>query len=323
MDKITENYAIYQGDCIETMPNLPDNSIDFSVYSPPFANLYTYSGSDRDLGNCVDNDEFFEHYKYVVEEVYRVLKPGRLVAVHCMDLPYTTNKGIYDFSGDIIRLHEKIGFKYWDRKTIWKEPLMIAIRTRQQCLKHGQLVSDSTKTRGVIPDYILVFKKAGENEVPVTHDYGLTQYSGDIGLMNKLERQEYLGYTKKYEKHEEQRTNKLSQFIWRRYASALWEDIRQTAFLNYKPARDKEDERHVCPLQLDVIDRLITLYSNRGETVLTPFMGVGSEVYSAVSLDRKGIGIELKPSYFNQAAKNLSEIENKIDGDQYSMMDLK
>ena len=312
-EKITDNYAVYQGDCMEVMPQIPDDSIDMIVYSPPFSNMYTYSGDDRDLSNSASYDEFLTHYEYVVKETARLLKNGRIVAIHCMDIPQNGQRGLIDLPADIIRIHKKNGFVYWDKKTIWKDPLMIAIRTRQKALIHGQLVKDSTKCRGVLPDYILVFKKGGENKTPVTHEYGLTEYIGNLDLMNNTDKEEYGNLKKQYVNHAEDKTNRLSHFIWKRYADCMWEDIRQNRFMEYKKARGEDDERHLTPTSLDALDRLITMYSNKKETILSPFMGVGSDIYSAVRLDRKGVGIELKESYYNQAVKNISNVENKED----------
>jgi len=311
---LTENYAIYNGDCIEKMALMPDNSMDMVIYSPPFASMYTYSSSDHDLGNCRNYEEFFEHYTFVVREINRILKPGRMACVHCMDMPLNGDQGLDDFPGDIIRLHRENGFKYWDRKNIWKEPLRVAIRTRQRALMHVQLCTDSSKSRGALADYLLVFKKKGDNQVPIQHPHGLTVYAGDLDLMNEDEKREYIELKNTYIAHDDDKTNRLSQFIWRRYASSAWEDIRANVCLSYKEARDKEDDRHVCPLQLDIITRAVELYTNPNEVVFTPFMGIGSEVYASVVAGRRGVGVELKPSYFRQACKNLKSA-NEITGD--------
>jgi len=233
-----------------------------------------------------------------------------------MDIP--GSNGLTDFPGDIIKLHKDNGFQYWDRKNVWKEPLRVAIRSRDRKLMHGQLVSDSTKTRGALADYVLFFKKKGENEEPVNHPYGLTHYYGDFDLFSDNDKKEYHFLKSKYVEYKEDKTNRLSQWIWRRYASSDWRDINAKRMISYKAARDPDDERHVCPLHLDIIQRSIILYTNIGDTVLTPFMGVGSEVFGAVELQRKGIGIELKESYFNQAVKNLRELENN----NYQELDL-
>ena len=313
---ITDLYALYNGDCIERMQQMPDGIADLSVYSPPFFNMYVYSSMDNDLGNCRNYDEFLQHYEFVVREIYRLTKPGRMTAVHCMDIPRNGDGGIMDFPGDIIRLHEKIGFKFWDRKNIWKEPLRVAIRTRQRALMHVQMVTDTTKCRGALADYLLIFKKKGENLIPVEKPFGLTTYAGDLEYMNEVEKMEFLQLKRDYKDYTEDQTNRLSQFIWRRYASSAWEDIRANVCLNYKEGRDKDDDRHVCPLQLDIISRAVQLYTNRAEVVLTPFMGIGSEVYAAVTNGRKAIGIELKPSYFNQAIRNLKGAKELNDNSE-------
>ena len=298
-----DKYTLINGDCIQVMGKMPDETIDMAIYSPPFHNMYCYSSSVYDLGNNKSYEEFFDHYKYVVKETWRLMKPGRLLCVHCMDIPKAT--GLVDFPGDIIRLHQDEGFMFWDRKNIWKEPLRVAIRTRQRALMHMVLAQDTSKCRGALADYLLVFKKKGENKVPIEKPYGLTEYDGDLSLMNSEEFAEYNTLKLKYTKHTNDKTNRLSQFIWRRYASSAWEDIRANEALCYKPARDKDDDRHVCPLGLDIITRSIVMYSNPGEVILSPFAGVGSEIYGAVSKGRKGVGIELKPSYYRQAVKNI------------------
>jgi DNA modification methylase len=292
-----EKYSLYNGDSCEVLPGLPDESIDISAYSPPFAELYNYSSSDRDLSNCNSYADFLEHYGFIVKEMFRLTKPGRITAIHCMDLKGEGHNTWRDFPGDIIRLHEKYGFKYHSRHTIWKEPLRVAIRTRALGLAHRQLVKDSTECKSAGADYIIVMRKPGENKVPVTHEYGLTTYAGENQPSSAL--------VLKYAKWENQSTNKLSHYIWRRYASSVWMDIRNGRVMQYKPARENKEEKHVCPLQLDVIERLLCLYSNPGELMLTPFMGVGSEVYCAVESGRRGIGIELKTTYYNQAVRNV------------------
>lgn len=320
-EMITDRYAVYNGDCVEKMAAMPDKVVDLSVYSPPFASMYTYSSSDHDLGNCKDYEEFLHHYEFVVSELCRLTKPGRFTAVHCMDIPKNGDNGLVDFPGDIIRLHEKNGWKFWDRKNIWKEPLRVAIRTRQRALMHVQLVTDTAKCRGALADYLLIFKKKGENEVPIQKPYGLTDYAGDLELMNKTELEEYLALKDTHKEYTDDKTNRLSQFIWRRYASSAWEDIRANVCLNYKPGRDKDDDRHVCPLQLDIVTRTVQLYTNPNEVVLTPFMGIGSEIFAAVEAGRKGIGIELKPSYFRQAVKNLVMAGKNQDTAQKGLFD--
>ena len=296
---ITERYALYLADCIEAMQSLPDQSVHLSVYSPPFGGLYHYSSSERDLSNCDDYDKFFEHYEFVVREIERLTLPGRMTAVHCMDVP-TGNSGcdaLIDFPGDIIRLHERIGWRYIARYSVWKEPLAVRNRTLQKSLAHKTIVDDSSRCSVANADYLVVFRKRGENPIPIEHPVGLLEYAGE--RRPPADVLKYRGWTGK------QTENRYSHWIWRQYASAFWDDIRMNRVLPFQPARDKDDEKHVHPLQLDVIDRILTLWSNTDETVLTPFMGVGSEVYAAVAQGRRGIGMELKPSYYRQAVKNI------------------
>lgn len=296
---VTEQFAAYNGDCMEVMPDLAEGSIHLSVYSPPFAGLYHYTSSERDLSNSASYDEFFEHYGFVVNEVHRVTMPGRVTAVHCMDVP-TGNSGgdaLLDFPGDIIRLHREVGFEYVARYHVWKEPLTVRNRTMKKDLAHRTLIDDSTRCSVASADYLLVFRRYGANPVPVAHPRGLLEYAGAREIPEDL-----AGYR---DWAGNQRENRFSHWIWRQYASAFWDDVRLDRVLPFKPARDDEDERHVHPLQLDVIDRCLELWSNPGELVLTPFMGVGSEVYAAVRAGRKGIGVELKPSYYRQAVANL------------------
>jgi len=302
-EKITNDYAIYNGDCMSIMRDLPDESIHFSIYSPPFCGMYHYSSSDEDLSNADDYETFFEHYEYIVKEKHRITKNGRCTAVHCMDTP-SGNSGkdsLTDFPGDIIRLHQKLGFDYIGRHMIWKEPLTVRNRTMQHNLSHKTTVDDSTYAGVASADQLLMFRKKGENIIPVQHPTGFSYYAGE----NKMP-DEILKYKNWKGKQTE---NRFSHFIWRNYASCFWDDIRLDNVLPYKPGRDKDDEKHVHALQLDVIYRAIVLRTNPGETVFTPFMGVGSEVYGAVQNGRKGIGAELKPSYFRQAVRNLENIK--------------
>lgn len=298
--KITEDFAVYHGDCCEVVPELPDESIHISIYSPPFADLYNYSSSERDMSNSTTYKQFMEHYEFIVEQIQRVTLPGRLTCIHCMDLP--DGKGLRDFPGDIIRLHKKHGFIYHSRHVIWKEPLRVAIRTRSQGLMHKQIVKDSSLCRVALPDYVLVFRNKGENKTPIDHPLGLSNYVGERSIP--------VGLENKFRGHKNPKTNKLSHWIWQQYASAFWDDVRVSRVLPYKPARDKDDEKHVCPLQLDVIERCLILWSNPGETVLTPFMGVGSEVFTSVACGRKAVGVELKKSYYRQALKNLRSLRD-------------
>jgi hypothetical protein len=281
-----------------------------SIYSPPFCGMYQYSSDERDLSNCRTYEEFFEHYEFVVEEISRLTKPGRITAVHCMDVPNDGANlcGFKDFPGDIIRLHAKHGFEYTPRICIWKEPLAVRNRTMSKALAHRQIVEDSTLTNAACSDYLIPFRKKGENKEPVVHPVGLLSYAGAKSI--PIEVQEWRGY------EGDQTKNRFSHWIWRQYASAVWDDIRgnlgetkHEGVLPYESARDAEDEKHVHPLQLDVVERAITLWSNRGDVVLTPFMGIGTEAFVAVRLGRKAIGIELKKAYFNQAVKNLQLAE--------------
>lgn len=295
---VTERFAIYNGDCIEVMRGLPDGCVGLSVYSPPFGGLYNYSSNERDLSNCDSYEQFFEHYEFVVREKHRITMPGRVTAVHCMDVP-RSNSGTdsyIDFPGDIIRLHERNGWHYTGRRAIWKEPLAVRLRTMQKNLAHASLVADSIDCGVAAADFLLTFRRSGKNPVPVQHPIGMLDYAGERKPPAELIK--YRGWTGK------QTENRFSHWIWRQYADCMWDDIRMNRVLPYKEARDSEDEKHVHPLQLDVIDRCVVLFSNVGEVVFTPFMGVGSEVYSAIMLGRKGIGAELKPSYYRQAVKN-------------------
>jgi hypothetical protein len=296
---ITDRYALYLGDCCEVMPSLPDGCVHLSVYSPPFCGLYNYSSSERDLSNCRSYEEFFVHYEFVVKELHRLTMPGRCSAVHCIDLPgagANLGGGLRDFPGDIIRLHDRIGFQYVARHCVWKEPLGVRNRTMAKGLAHQQVVEDSSLCEVASADYLLIFRKRGDNPVPVVHPIGLTEYAGERKIPQEL--RAFRGYTGK------QTENRFSHWIWRQYASAFWDDVRIDRVLPYKESRDVDDERHVHPLQLDVIERVVVLRSNPGETVFTPFMGVGSEVYGAIVNGRRGVGVELKESYYRQAVKN-------------------
>jgi hypothetical protein len=302
--EITDNYAIYNGDCLDVMPAFPDESIHLSVYSPPFTGLYQYSSSERDLSNARDYDEFFAHYELVVREIHRLTMPGRVTAVHCMDVP-TGNTGrdsLIDFPGDIIRLHTRLGFDYIERFCIWKDALKVRNRTMIKALAHKVIVDDSSLCSNAGADYVLTFRKRGKNLVPIIHPVGLTEYAGARTPPTHLLR--YRGWTGN------QIENRFSHWIWQQYAAAIWDDIRVDHVLPFKPSRDPDDEKHVHPLQLDVIDRILVLRSNPGERVLTPFMGVGSEVYGAVRQDRFGIGVDLKPSYYAQARKNIARAKD-------------
>jgi len=324
---IAPQYAIYNSDCMEVLPTLPDNSVDLSVYSPPFAGLYNYSSSERDFSNCESKEQFLEQYEYLVAEIARVTKPGRITAVHCTDV-FDNSCRLWDFPHEIIRIHDKHGFQYRNRITIWKEPLKVRMRTMVKSLMHKLIVEDSTQCFTAMPDYMLIMTKRGDNEVPVTHPHGLKRYFGATPILPNIlqawnnanesdftseQLWEYLNTN--FADHTDPKSNKLSHYIWQRYASSVWDDIRIDNVLPFRDSREEDDEKHVHPLQLDVIDRIVELYSNEGEVVLTPFMGVGSEVYSPVSMGRKAIGIELKDSYFKQARINLELASKRFEGE--------
>lgn len=273
-------FTAIHGDCVEEVAKLPDNSIDFSIFSPPFAELYVYSDDIRDMGNCQDYEEFFVHFQFLVKELARVIKSGRLVAVHCMDLPAMKGKdgyiGLKDFSGMLIQAFEKEGFIYHDRVTIWKSPVVEMTRTKSIGLLHKTIKKDSSLSRTGIPDYILVFRNAGDNLVPITH-----------------------------QDKDENKENYLPVNLWQKYAEPVWYDINYSDTLQYTSAREEKDEKHICPLQLDTIRRCLHLWSNEGDTVLSPFGGIGSEGYESLRLNRNYIGVELKESYYKQMQRNL------------------
>lgn len=299
---VTDRWAVYHGDCMRVLPKLPANSVHLSVYSPPFAGLYHYSSSDRDLSNCVDYGQFLAQYEFLAREVERVTVPGRVTAVHCADVA-TGNTGhdhLRDLSGDLVRLHESVGWDYVARYCVWKDPFGVYLRTLAKTLRHRTAVEDSTRCSCAAADYLLVFRKRGQNPVPIAHPTGFTEYAGAREVPAELVK--FRGWQGK------QTENKYSQWVWRQYASAFWDDIRGDRVLPFRESRDPDDERHVHPLHLDIIERAVVLWSNPGETVMTPFMGVGSEVYGAVSQGRRGIGVELKGSYYKQAVRNLDSI---------------
>lgn len=311
-----KGYVLYNGDSAEVLQAIPDNTVHFEIYSPPFASLYTYSNSDRDLGNCKNDNEFMQQFSFIAKELYRVLKPGRLMSVHCMDIPAMKERdgyiGLKDFPGELIRLFESCGFIYHSRTIIWKDPLVEATRTKALGLMHKQLCKDSAMCRNGLPDYLITMRKPGENTEPITHPDGLTEFVGE-NEPNAPKEKPTLTDSNKHKNISMARVNPVySHNVWRRYASPVWMDIDQSNTLNRAGAREEKDERHICPLQLDVIERAITLYSNENDIVLSPFLGIGSEIYSAVKMKRRGIGIELKESYFNQAIENCktAEIEN-------------
>ena len=301
---IAEKYAIYNGDSCDVLKAMPDKSIDFSIFSPPFADLYCYSDNPADLGNCANYEEFFKHFGFIIRQLARTIKHGRICAVHCIDIPAMKERdgyiGLKDFPGDIIRAFQAEGFIYHSRHVIWKDPLIEATRTKALGLMHKQLCKDSSICRSGLPDYLLAFRVPGDNVTPITHANGLEKYCGKNDPGGQ-------GVSR-------------SHNIWRAYASPVWMDIRQTLTLDAKKARDPEDEKHLCPLQLDVIERACVLWSNPCEVVLTPFMGVGSEVYGAIVNGRRGLGIELKPSYYRQAVKNCAAAANALEQDEIPLI---
>lgn len=278
-----KNWTLYNGDCIDVMRQLPEASVHYSVFSPPFASLYTYSASDRDMGNCKNADEFFVHFQFALEELFRILKPGRLMSMHCMDLPTSKVRdgviGLTDFPGNLIRAAQAAGFIYHSRVCIWKDPVTAMQRTKAIGLLHKQIKKDSALSRQGIADSVVTLRKPGVNTEPVSH----TNESFPVE-------------------------------VWQRYASPVWMDIDPSDTLQYRAGRENNDERHIAPLQLGVIRRCIDLWTNPGDVVFTPFAGIGSEVHEAVVAGRLGVGVELKPSYFHQAVKNMAQAETSAIG---------
>jgi DNA modification methylase len=297
---ITKNWSAYHGDCIKVINGIPSNSIHYSIFSPPFASLFVYSAALRDMGNSTDN-EFYDHFNFLVPELYRVIMPGRLVSIHCMDLPSTIGHdgfmGLKDFPGMMIKAFQNLGFIYHSKVCIWKDPLVQAVRTKQLSLAHKQISKDSSRCNMGLPDYIVTMRKPGENPEPISHGRGFERYIGERPEPD-------------FPKNDIHGLNKYSQHVWQRYASPVWFDIKQTNTLNIKQAREKDDERHICPMNLDVIARCLELWTNSGDIVLSPFGGIGSEGYQAVLMNRKAILIELKKTYYDLSIKYLKEAEN-------------
>ncbi|ABO49727.1 DNA methylase N-4/N-6 domain protein [Desulforamulus reducens MI-1] len=314
---ITEEYALYLGDCVEVTKGLPDNSIHYSIFSPPFSSLYTYSNNERDMGNSRNDEEFMEHFRYLISELYRVTIPGRLVSFHCMDIPAMKSRdgfiGIKDFSGSLLRMFINNNFIYHSKTVIWKDPLVEATRTKALGLLHKQIVKDSAMCRQGLPDYLITVRKPGDNPEPVSHPDGFSRFYGE----NEPEAPKTKPTLKDSQKHKTISLAKTdpvySHHVWRRYASPVWMDIRQTNTLQYRSAREEKDEKHICPLQLDVIARGVELWSNPGDVVFSPFMGIGSEGYQAVLMGRRFVGIELKESYFKIAANNLKMAVDELN----------
>jgi len=282
-----DNWSLFNADCVEVLNTLPENSVHLTVSSPPYMGLYVYSASDRDLGNSVNDAQFYEHFGHVVTGLYRITKPGRIVVFDVMNVPAMKERdgyiGLKDFRGDVIRAFQSAGFIFHSEHCVWKDPLLEATRTKALGLMHKQLCKDSAMSRAGIPQYLLAFRKPGENPEPVAHPDGLTSFAGENPPAH----------------------GNLSHERWRRYASPVWDDINFSHTLNAKAARENEDERHVCPMALDLIERAVQLWSNPGDVVFDPFSGIGSTGYMAVKLGRRFVGSELKSSYFAQACKNL------------------
>ena len=279
---VTDKFALYNADCVDVVRSLPDNSIDFSVYSPPFESLYVFSNSERDMGNNASSDDFWQHYRYLIAEMYRAMKPGRLIAIHCMNLPTSKARdgfiGLKDFRGEIIRSHQQAGFIYHSEVCIWKDPVVAMQRTKALGLLHKTIRENATMSRMGLPDYVVTMRKPGEIVERVTH--------GDD----------------------------LPVAMWQKYASPIWDDINQGRTLNKLPARDENDEKHMCPLQLDVIERCIHLWTNPGDLVFSPFTGIGSEGYCAVRMGRRFVGSELKPQYWELACQNIADASKEQQG---------
>lgn len=278
---IEEKYSLYQGDCVEVLKGIPSNSIHYSIFSPPFSSLYTYSNSDRDMGNCKDDSQFYKQFKFLIKELYRVLIPGRLISFHCMNLPMMKSRdgviGLKDFRGELVKLFTDEGFIFHSEVCIWKNPVTEMQRTKALGLLHKQIKKDSSMCRQGIADYLVTVRKPGDNPERVTH----TDESFPVDL-------------------------------WQKYASPVWMDIKQSNTLQRNSARDEKDERHICPLQLEVIQRGIELWTNPGDIVLDPFDGIGSTVHQALQMNRRGLGIELKDSYFKQSVLNCENVIKEI-----------
>ncbi len=301
---VTNDYAIYQGDSCEVIRAIPGDSIHFGIHSPPFEGLYKFSNFDRDISNN-DGPQFWEHYAFLISELLRVTMPGRLHSVHVMQLPTSKIRhghiGMRDFRGEVIRAYEDAGWIFHSEVCIWKDPVVAQQRTKSIRLLHKQIVKDSTISGQGLADYVVTFRKPGENPEPVAGCFKQWIGEGDGPDFGK--------FTTATDGR-----NWYSIEVWQRYASPVWMDINQTRTLQYRGGRDEKDEQHISPLQLDVIERCIDLWSNPGDVVLTPFLGIGSEVYAAVEMGRRGLGIELKPSYFAQAKRNIAALENRADG---------
>lgn len=306
--KVTDEYAIYHGDCVSVLRGMPDNSLHFSISSPPFSGLYQYTDATADMSNVRSDTEFFAGMEFMVAELYRAMMPGRIVAFHCMNIPSSIERdgfiGIKDFRGDLIRLYERHGFIFHSEVVIWKDPLIAATRTKAIGLAHKQIVKNSAMCRMGIPDYLVCMRKPGDNPEPISHlPAGFDRWIGNPEDEPKSAR------------GSDPKTNKYSHHVWQRYASPIWMDINPSDTLQRESAREDEDSRHICPLQLTVIRRAIELWSNPGDVVFSPFTGIGSEGYVALQERRRFVGAELKESYFRNAVANLeAAIEKRSQG---------
>lgn len=306
---VNDKFALWNMDCVDAVKAMPDDSIDFSVYSPPFESLYVFSNSERDMGNNASSGAFWEHYRYLIAEMYRAMKPGRLIAIHCMNLPSSKARdgfiGLKDFRGEIIRSHQDAGFIYHSEVCIWKDPVVAMQRTKALGLLYKQLRKDSAMSRQGIADYLVVVRKPGVNPDPVNH-YATTEAAIEGSIENDLD--------------SDIEQNKIFTVdMWQNYASPVWMDVKQTRTLQYMSARESDDERHISPLQLDVIERAIALWTNPGDLVFTPFLGIGSEAYVALQMGRRACGSELKPSYFDLAVRNCREAINEKQIDMFAL----
>lgn len=314
---IGENWAMYHGDVCDVIKGIQSDSLHYSIFSPPFIALYTYSSSERDMGNARSDGEFYDHFQFLIAELHRVLMPGRLLSFHCMDVPAMKERdgyiGLKDFPGDLIRMFQAQGFIYHSRAAIWKDPLIEATRTKALGLMHKQVVKDSAMSRQGLPDYLITMRKPGTNSEPITRPNGFTEFIGDDEP--KARKGEAVVRSRDIEKYQGMTSDDpvYSHQVWRRYASPVWMDINPSNTLQRESAREEADERHVCPLQLQVIERGLELWTNPNDVVLDPFGGIGSTGYVAVQRGRRFVGIELKNSYFCQAVKNLQSAEGRME----------
>lgn len=310
---VTPRYTMINGDSVKVVAKFPESSVHFIIFSPPFMSLYVYSNSVLDLGNCKTGEEFMQHFSFLVRDLFRVLKPGRLMSVHCMDIPAMKERdgyiGLKDFPGDLLRLFQSVGFIYHSRVAIWKDPLIEATRTKALGLMHKQLVKDSAMSRQGLPDYLITVRKPGVNEEPIAHPDGLTEFHGEDEPDAPAKEPTMIDSRKHRFVSMAREDPVYSHQVWRRYASPVWMDINQSETLNRESAREERDERHIAPLQLEVIRRAVQLWSNPDDVVLSPFAGIGSEGYVSLQMERRFVGVELKESYYRQAVLNLARAQ--------------